>query len=168
MKEGRFAVEGGEYAVEICTDCCTPVFSQKIAAATDPIQSVDMLYQAVRKVWGGECIVTPLKPSAADLSRVREALQNCDTVILGTCNALLYPEQQELTRLILAELDRTKILVAMDSPYDIEVFPGAENVICTYGAVAASMEAAVKVMTGQLKGDAVPPVTIRLSGNEAE
>lgn len=149
----------------VLTVCVEP---QKIAAATDPIQSVDMLYQAVRKVWGGECIVTPLKPSAADLSRVREALQNCDTVILGTCNALLYPEQQELTRLILAEPDRTKILVAMDSPYDIEVFPGAENVICTYGAVAASMEAAVKVMTGQLKGDAVPPVTIRLSGNEAE
>lgn len=40
VKEGRFAVEGGEYAVEICTDCCTPVFSQKIAAAGESLAGV--------------------------------------------------------------------------------------------------------------------------------
>ena len=40
VKEGRFAVEGGEYAVEICTDCCTPVFSQKIAAGGEAFAGV--------------------------------------------------------------------------------------------------------------------------------
>ena len=40
VKEGRFAVEGGEYAVEICTDCCTPVFSQKVAAAGEALAGV--------------------------------------------------------------------------------------------------------------------------------
>ena len=51
-------------------------------------------------------------------------------------------------------------MVAMDSPYDYEVLGECRNYICTYGAVAASMYAAVSVISGDLAGDAVPPVAI--------
>ncbi len=145
-------------AGKVLTVCVEP---QKILAAQDPVQSVDMLYQAVRSVWGGDCITTKLKPTDAELAEVREAAKHCDTIILGCCNAILYEEQAKLANQLLAEKKATVVVVAMDSPYDIEVMPGVENYICTYGAVAASMQAAVEVMTGKLKGDAVPPVTIK-------
>ncbi len=142
----------------VLTVCVEP---QKILAAQDEIQSVDMLYKAVRKVWGGDCIVTKLKPTEAEQEKVREAVGKYDTIVLGTCNAILYEEQAKLANFLLAQTGKTVIVVAMDSPYDIEVMPTVGNYICTYGAVAASMQAAVEVMTGALKGDAVPSVTIR-------
>ena len=115
----------------------------------------------MRKVWGGDCIVTKLKPTEAEQEKVREAVGKYDTIVLGTCNAILYEEQAKLANFLLAQTGKTVIVVAMDSPYDIEVMPTVGNYICTYGAVAASMQAAVEVMTGALKGDAVPSVTIR-------
>ena len=55
------------------------------------------------------------------------------------------------------------IVVAMDSPYDYEVLENpCRNYIATYGAVAASMYAAVAVMKGLLDGNAVPPVDINI------
>ncbi len=143
---------------KVLTVCVEP---QKILAAGDKIQSADMLYNAVRNAWGGDCIMTKLKPTERELEQVREAAKGYDTVVLGACNAILYGEQAKLANELLAVKGPAVIVVAMDSPYDFEVMPGVENYICTYGAVAASMEAAVDVMTGKLKGDAVPPVPIK-------
>ena len=55
-------------------------------------------------------------------------------------------------------------MVAMDSPYDYEVLEApCRNYIATFGAVAASMYAAVGVISGELPGDAVPPVDINMN-----
>lgn len=142
----------------LLTICVEP---QKILAAADREQCVDMLYQAVRQAYPiSDCIVTHLKPTEDEIVRIMDAAGHYDTIIFGTVNAILYAEQAEVGRKLLALGDKKVIVVAMDSPYDYEVMPEVKNYICTYGAVAASMEAAVKVMQGKSAGSAIPPVTV--------
>ncbi|MBR0458969.1 MAG: hypothetical protein IJJ26_07015 [Victivallales bacterium] len=145
-------------AGKVLTICVEP---QKILGANDPVQSIDMLYKAVSPIYGGDCFVTKLRPTAEQIASIRAAVPQYDTVILGTCNALLYPEQVELANVICEGACGKVIVVAMDGPYDYEVLPNVKNLICTYGAVAASCEAAVDVIRGKLKGDAFRPITLK-------
>ena len=89
------------------------------------------------------------------------AKQKYDVIIIGTCNAILYDGQQRLINEILNS-DKIVIAVAMDSPYDIEVMPQVQNYICTYGVAAESANAATAVIRGELKGSAIPSVTINI------
>ena len=144
---------------DILTVCIEP---QKILAAMDPEQSVDMLYQAVRLEYPlSDCMTAHLKPAGLEAKRIVEAAKNYDTIIFGAVNAILYKEQADLLNAILALEGKKVIVVAMDSPYDYEVFTSpCRNYITTFGAVAASMYAAVDVIKGELAGDAAAPVDI--------
>ena len=85
-----------------------------------------------------------------------------DAVVIGTCNAILYEEQAKLVQNLLQTFCKTKVVVAMDSPYDYEVLGEMPNYICTYGVAAASARAAVDVMLGRNPGNAKPPVLIEV------
>ena len=148
-------------SADILTICVEP---QKILAAMDPEQSVDMLYQAVRMEYPlSDCMTTHLKPTELECKRILAAADNYDTIIFGSVNAILYKEQAKLLNDILKKEGKKVIVVAMDSPYDYEVLENpCRNYIATYGAVAASMYAAVAVMKGLLDGNAVPPVDINI------
>ena len=144
---------------DVLTICVEP---QKLLAAMDPEQSIDMLYQAVRLEYPlSSCMTTHLRPTEIEAKRVLAAAENYDTIIFGAVNAILYKEQADLLNKILKLEGKKVIVVAMDSPYDYEVLESpCRNYIATFGAAAASMYAAVGVMTGELAGDAVPPVDI--------
>ena len=140
------------------------VEGQKIRAAMDNEQSVDMLYRAAKEKFANAAgIVTSMKPDESEIQNVLEAANKYDAVIIGTCNAILYESQAEMVRRILNLNNKTKIVVAMDSPYDYEVLGKIENYICTYGVAAASAKAAIDVILGISKGDAKPPVELNLS-----
>ncbi len=131
----------------ILTICVEP---QKILAAADREQCVDMLYQAVRQAYPiSDCIVTHLKPTEDEIARIMDAAKHYDIIIFGTVNAILYSEQAKIGQKLLTLSDKIIIVIAMDSSYDYEVMPNVKNYTCTYGAVAASMEAAVKVIHKQ-------------------
>lgn len=135
---------------------------QKLGGAADEEQSIDMLYKAVAKRFeNAKGIVVNLKPTTEQIQKVTECAKDFDTVIIGTCNAILYEEQAELVRKLLSGEGYKKVVVAMDSPYDYEVMEGVENYICTYGVAAASARAATEVMLGERKGSAKPPVTVK-------
>ena len=124
-----------------------------------------MLYQAVRLEYPlSDCMTTHLRPTELEAKRVLAAAENYDTIIFGAVNAILYKEQADLLNAILKLEGKKIIVVAMDSPYDYEVLEApCRNYIATFGAVAASMYAAVGVISGELPGDAVPPVDINMN-----
>ena len=142
---------------KILTICVEP---QKMAAAMDEIQCVDMLYEAVKESYANTaCIVVKMQTEEKEIEVVKAKIQDYDVIIIGTCNAILYEGQQKLIKEILKS-DKTVIAVAMDSPYDIEVMPQIKNYICTYGVAAQSAYAAVDVIAKRNPGTAKPPVTI--------
>lgn len=144
---------------KILTVCVEP---QKIAAAQDEIQCVDMLYKAVKKNYPlADGIVVKMQTGDEEIKEVKEKISDYDVIIIGTCNAILYDGQQRLINEILNS-DKIVIAVAMDSPYDIEVMPQVQNYICTYGVAAESANAATAVICGELKGSAIPSVTINI------
>lgn len=125
---------------------------QKLYAAQDPVQCVDMLYQALKPYLPsckGE--VVKLKPSEEEAARIASMLKDYDYVLIATCNALLYPAQAALVNKIVQDKKDKAVVVAMDSPYDEETVPHIQNYICTYGVARASAEEAAKILCGYNK-----------------
>jgi beta-N-acetylhexosaminidase len=134
---------------------------QKMLAAMDDIQSIDMLYRAVSCSFPNtDVIMTKLNPADEEIKHAAERAKDYEIVIFGSCNAMLYENQSILAK-ALSGVCKTFVVVAMDSPYDIELMPYADNFIATYGVAAASMHAAADVMLGREPGDAKAPVTIK-------
>ena len=136
---------------------------QKLWAAQDEEQSVDMLYQAVKREFANaDGVVVGLKPTKEEQAKVLKQAEEYDAVVIGTCNAILYEEQAKLVQNLLQTFCKTKVVVAMDSPYDYEVLGEIPNYICTYGVAAASARAVVEVLLGENPGKAKPPVNIEV------
>lgn len=131
---------------------------QKIGAAQDPVQSVDMLIRAVQAEHGrvtGKML--SLNPTPQEIATAVNMAANADVVVVGTCNAILYGRQIELVRALRA-LGKTLVVVAMESPYDITEFPEVESYVCTYGCAYDAMAAAAKVIFGTLQATGKLPV----------
>ena len=133
---------------------------QKIAAAMDDIQSVNMLPRAVGYDFKNtEEIMLPLEPTDTQIRECVEKARNADLIVYGMCNAILYDEQVKLAE-ELNKLGKKVVVVAMDSPFDVELIPYFDDVVATYGVANDSMLAAMDVICGRKEGDAIPPVTI--------
>ena len=133
---------------------------QKIAAAMDDIQSVNMLPRAVGYDFKNtEEIMLPLEPTDTQIRECVEKARNADLIVYGMCNAILYDEQVKLAE-ELNKLGKKVVVVAMDSPFDVELIPYFDDVVATYGVANDSMLAAMDLICGRKEGDAVPPVTI--------
>ncbi|MDP0495816.1 MAG: glycoside hydrolase family 3 N-terminal domain-containing protein [Verrucomicrobiota bacterium JB024] len=136
---------------------------QKLDGADDPVQSVDMLIQAVRERFPqARAYLTSLEPTPEDIEKARSLCAACDTVIVGSINAINFKGQPELVQACLDSGKRV-IVVAMESPYDlVDVYPEAKTCLCTLGASRAAMTSAVKIITGELTPTAKLPVTLPL------
>lgn len=133
---------------------------QKIAAAMDEIQSINMLPRAVGYDFKNtEEMMLPLEPSEEDIKKCIEKAKNFDLIVYGMCNAILYDGQVKLAE-ELNKLGKDIVAVAMDSPFDVELVPFFGDVVATYGVANDSMLAAMDVICGRKEGNAVPPVTI--------
>ncbi len=153
-KDLPLAVDGKKVA-------CISVEPQKIGAAMDAVQSIDMLINAVSATYENtEGLMTKLNPTEDDIKAAVELAKNSDVVILGLCNAIIYSNQEDLAKAVY-EANNNVIVVAMDSPYDVELVPYIDNFVATYGVAAASMYAAVDVIAGKKEGKAICPVTIK-------
>jgi beta-N-acetylhexosaminidase len=134
---------------------------QKIAAAMDDLQCVDMLPKAIRRNNPDtETLVVELDPTDKDIAAALEAAKGADTVIFATCDAILYPNQVKLAK-ALYECGKPFIAVAMNSPYDLIEMDFVKNYVCTYGVARQWVESASDVIFGKLKGDAKLPVDIK-------
>ena len=106
-----------------------------------------------------EEIRLPLEPTDTQIRECVEKARNADLIVYGMCNAILYDEQVKLAE-ELNKLGKKVVVVAMDSPFDVELIPYFDDVVATYGVANDSMLATMDVICGRKEGDAVPPVTI--------
>ena len=135
---------------------------QKLAAATDSEQSVDMLYKAVKNRFkNAEGIVSAISPSDNEINAILKCTEDFDVIAIGTCNAILYESQAKLVNRLL-DTGKKVIVAAMDSPYDFEVSENVKNYICTYGVAAASAKVCADIMADGTEKVITPPVTIKL------
>jgi beta-N-acetylhexosaminidase len=133
---------------------------QKIGAAQDPVQAVDMLIKAVQAEYGRtEGKMLTLNPTSEEIAAAVKMAGDVDVVVVGTCNAILYARQIELVRALKAT-GKTIVVVAMESPYDIVEFPEIATYVCTYGCAYDAMAAAAKVIFGKLQARGKLPVTM--------
>ncbi len=138
-RQTSFPLKQDEKILVVCVE------PQKLLAAQDDIQSIDMLYKAVASEFPNcDGMVVKLQPTQDEIFKVNAMLPQFDTVIVGTCNAFLYESQAKLVQDIVAAKKEKAIVVAMDSPYDCEIVPEVQNYICTYGVARASAEAVVR------------------------
>lgn len=155
LREKTLPVDKKKKILVVCVE------PQKLAAACDEEQCVDMLYKAIQKHYvHADGMVVKLQPKEDEIEKIMACIGEYDVVIVGTCNALLYDSQAVLCRKIFEAKGEHCVIVAMDSPYDYEVMSDIENYICTYGVSAANAEVAAEVIAGLRKGEVKSPVML--------
>lgn len=135
---------------------------QKLDGADDPVQSEDMLVRAVREQFAGaEGLLVELTPTEADLNAARELCARADHVIVGSINAINFAGQPELVAACLAS-GKPVVVVAMESPYDLDTYPAAETCVCALGASNEAMRAAARIISGDLRPSGRLPITLKI------
>lgn len=138
---------------------------QKIAAAMDEKQCVDMLYKEVKAIYNNtDGIVTKLNPDDEDIKNAVDLCKNSDVIIFGSCSAIIFNNQVKLYD-ALKKLNKTLIVVAMESPCDVELFDGVTDYVATYGVARDWMKVAAKGIFGQIELAAKPPITLKFKNN---
>jgi hypothetical protein len=92
----------------------------------------------------------PLK-SVGDPTTLQNALDRVaasDTLFLATRNAHIIPEQLEQAQALMRQARRT-IHICLRTPFESQVLPGADVVLCTCGDSTPSLEAAVDALLGE-------------------
>jgi len=133
---------------------------QKIAAAMDEKQCVDMLEKEIRAIHADTTgIVVKLDLDGTDVQKAVETAKEADVIVLGMCSGIIFGNQVKLYR-ALKELGKTMIVVAMESPCDIELVPDCENYVATYGVARDWMKVASGRIFGLTDINAKPAITI--------
>lgn len=133
---------------------------QKIAAAMDEKQCVDMLEKEIKSIHTNTSgIVVKLDPDEEDVQKAVEASKDADIIVLGMCSGIIFKKQVNLYNALKA-LGKTMIVVAMESPCDIELVPDCDNYVATYGAARDWMKVAAMRMFGLTDINAKPAITI--------
>ncbi len=101
----------------------------------------------------------PHELTDADVQDILEATQDAQIVIVGTISAERHAGQADLVE-ALYRRGQTPIVVALRTPYDIVAFPMIDTYLCTYGIRSVSMEAAAKVLFGEIEAQGVLPCAI--------
>lgn len=129
---------------------------QKIASAMDDEQSVDMLPKALSDYCENvTTLITKLNPDDADIEKALQMSKDADIMVFGSCDAILYENQGVLAKKLF-ETGKTLVVVAMNSPFDIEKIRFVKNYICTYGVSAQWIKTAAKSIFGKRTANAEP------------
>ncbi len=107
-------------------------------------------------------VVVPLDPAEAEIAALAGAAGSFDLTIAGTFDAVSHPGQAALV----GELSRRSPLlaVALRSPYDAAVYPGAVTALCTYGVQPPQMEALADAIVGRIPFTGTLPVALPVPG----
>lgn len=113
--------------------------------------------------------VTGTAPSAADVSAAVAAAEKADTVIVTTMKAGDSADEEEGGQVALVEAlletDATVVVLAVGDPYDIAHFTAAPTYLATYADNAVAMEAAARVLLGEVSPQGRLPVDIPTAGD---
>ena len=90
----------------------------------------------------------------------KELAVESKVLVLATRNAHLIPKQLELAKELMSEAENV-ILLCLRNPYDIEVLPQADVVICTNGDGKPSVQAAIDALFGRFEPNGTFPVPVK-------
>jgi beta-N-acetylhexosaminidase len=115
---------------------------------------------------------TGSSPTDTQVAAAVAAAADKDVVVVTTMKAwdtkVTDPRggQQKLVKQLLAT-GRTVVVVAVRDPYDIAYFTGAPTYVATYSFSPVAIEAAARVLTGDVAPTATLPVDIPVAGDPA-
>jgi beta-N-acetylhexosaminidase len=98
----------------------------------------------------------------ADSEAIRAAVSfanEADVVIVGTIDATQDQGQVDLIRALIQN-GQQPIVIALRTPYDLARFPQVQTYLCAYGIRPVSMEAAARVIFGEIPPTGTLPCTI--------
>ena len=120
-----------------------------------------MLEKEIRAIHANtDGIVVKLDPDEEDVQKAVAAAKDADVIVLGMCSGIIFKKQVNLYNALKA-LGKTMIVVAMESPCDIELVPDCDNYIATYGAARDWMKVAAMRMFGLTDVNAKPAITLK-------
>jgi len=134
--------------------------SAGLSVAEDPEGGVNFAAMCARRFGGEWCIfdaAAPLQPQEAE--RVLRCCAEAQVVVMGTGNAILYPEQGNLLRRILA-LGVPVVQCALRLPYDVGLDDRAAAVLCSYDYTPAMTQALLRVLAGEAEASGRLPVKL--------
>jgi beta-N-acetylhexosaminidase len=94
-----------------------------------------------------------------DLEKIVQKAKQAEYIIVGTLNAHLIPEQQELVKRF-HQLDKPMVVIAMRSPYDLLAFPEVNAYLTTYEYTLPALQTAVEIVFGRRKAYGKLPITL--------
>jgi beta-N-acetylhexosaminidase len=100
-----------------------------------------------------------LRPTAGEREQAAQRAAGADLIIVATKNAHLHPEQAEVVRR-LVQTGRRVIGVAVHNPYDLVAFPELRTYVVTYEYTPPAMEAAARVLWGEVTPQGRLPVAL--------
>lgn len=109
--------------------------------------------------------ITSLTQRNATPEVIETALQQAadsDVLILATRSSHLWETTQTITQQLVGAAQRV-ILLCLRNPYDAEILPESDVILCTCGDSAASLDAAVDFLRGDVTPTGTLPVSITLS-----
>lgn len=137
---------------------------QKIAAAEDGEQCPEMLLAAIkRRNADTQTLLTALEPTTEEMERALQLAERAEKIVIGTCNAILYEGQRRLVKK-LQQTGKPVLVVAMESPCDIDVLDDVTDYVCMYGCAASWAEAAADCLFGKNPGNAKLPIQLQTKG----
>lgn len=101
----------------------------------------------------------PRGASEAELRAVIEASRGAAHILVGTINVGDDPAQVALVEALRERGDRP-LVISLRTPYDLAAFPGVETYLCTYSIRPVSMEAAARVLFGEIPARGMLPCAI--------
>lgn len=116
----------------------------------------------MEKGWKVEYFNAHMKPKQHDIDRAKKCMKDADLVILGSLQWADKPiktQKKAIDELLKSEQDI--ILLSLMSPYDIQFYPQAKNVIAMYGANKLSIEAAADIILGNIPAQGKLPITLK-------
>lgn len=98
-------------------------------------------------IFGGKCLVTAKEPSEEEIRTAAELAGQCGKIVLGTCNAHLFPSQLRLAG-ALAALGKPMAVVALRNPYDLASLPETLWKLASYDYEEPALRAVAEVLSG--------------------
>jgi len=96
-----------------------------------------------------------------DLERALELAAGADLVVIGTILAYFSDELSDFVKGV-AEAGRPTVVVGLSVPYDLEKFPQVDAFIAAYNPRSVSLEAAARVLFGEIEPRGILPVDVEM------
>ncbi|MFN8420873.1 MAG: glycoside hydrolase family 3 N-terminal domain-containing protein [Anaerolineae bacterium] len=104
----------------------------------------------------------PARATPNDIAAILEGVSSATIVIEGTSNAYQDVAQATLVRELIAR-GKQPVVVAMRMPHDLQAFPNVEVYVCTYSLRPVALEAAARVLFGEIAARGRLPVALPLT-----